>query len=202
MQSCVYLVSPSNLDAIALLREEGGVGSQNSVVGCPQGSQEDSPDMFLKSPSDRQEPNREEDGLPGFDDRGFLPDGIHEADWQAVTTRFGRSAKRQELLQGLQTACCVLYRAGVEVLYLDGSFVTDKTNPGDYDACWDMEESGVDLDMLPACMRPGMLNPVEQRALFKGDFNSMEALRPYRFFGTDPNPRGLVALNLSTVNAP
>lgn len=47
-----------------------------------------------------------------------------------------------------------------------------------------------------------MLNPVEQRALFKGDFNSMEALRPYRFFGTDPNPRGLVALNLSTVNAP
>lgn len=38
--------------------------------------------------------------------------------------------------------------------------------------------------------------------LFKGDFNSMEALPPYRFFGTDPNPRGLVALNLSTVNAP
>lgn len=80
--------------------------------------------------------------------------------------------------------------------------LTDKTHPGDYDACWDMEESGVDLDMLPACLRPGMLNPVEQRALFKGDFNSMEALRPYRFFGTDPNPRRLVALNLSTVNAP
>jgi hypothetical protein len=31
-------------------------------------------------------------------------------------------------------------------VYIDGSFVTVKREPGDYDACWDIE--GVDLESL------------------------------------------------------
>ena len=31
-------------------------------------------------------------------------------------------------------------------MYIDGSFATEKREPGDYDACWDIE--GVDLESL------------------------------------------------------
>ena len=41
--------------------------------------------------------------------------------------------------------------AGVEVLYLNGSFVTAKPDPGDYDACWDMADPDVNFDTLHAC---------------------------------------------------
>lgn len=33
-------------------------------------------------------------------------------------------------------------------IYIDGSFVTAKQKPGDFDACW--EDNGVDIDYLKA----------------------------------------------------
>ena len=36
--------------------------------------------------------------------------------------------------------------ASCQTGYLDGSFVSSKLEPGDFDACWD--EKGVDLDKL------------------------------------------------------
>ena len=38
--------------------------------------------------------------------------------------------------------------------------------------------------------------------MFKGDFKNINALRSYQFLGTDPNPRGIVALYLSHGDAP
>lgn len=84
--------------------------------------------------------------LPPFDADGNLPPGIHSAAWDEFRERFGGNERRQTLLVGLRTALDSLCRAGCRTVYVDGSFVTFKEEPGDFDACWDAE--GVDPDQL------------------------------------------------------
>lgn len=54
---------------------------------------------------------------------------------------------RNKLLAGLRKALGSLTKAGCPNIYLDGSFVTAKKVPDDYDACWEMVGvRSVDLD--------------------------------------------------------
>lgn len=137
--------------------------------------------------------------IPDFDDRGFLPPGIHPADWSEVFDRFGWNEHRQHLLIGLQRACEILWLVGMDTLYLNGSFVSIKDEPNDYDACWDMEAEGLDFSFLPQCMHPEQLHPPEQKRQFGGEFHSMRYMEIYQSFGSDPKPKGIVAVNLETV---
>ncbi len=75
-----------------------------------------------------------------------LPPGVHWLDWTAFCQRFGWNAHRQRLLTGLEAALSQLNAAGCQTAFIDGSFITDKEFPGDFDACWEM--SGVDLVAL------------------------------------------------------
>lgn len=50
-----------------------------------------------------------------------------------------------------------------------------------------------------ACLHPGHLHPPRRKELFQGGCYSLNCLRLYRYAGRDPNPKGVVALNLSTV---
>jgi len=84
--------------------------------------------------------------IPEFDSNGNLPVGIHWTTWQEFANRFGKTVHRQRLLKGLRMAVDVLAIAGCRTFYVDGSFVTSKQIPGDFDACWDA--SGVDIDLL------------------------------------------------------
>jgi hypothetical protein len=85
--------------------------------------------------------------IPSFDSAsGNLPPGVHETRWDEVVERFGYTAHRRDLLQGLLDALQILRAAGCRRAYLDGSFVTTKQDPGDFDACWDVD--GVDLVRL------------------------------------------------------
>jgi hypothetical protein len=85
--------------------------------------------------------------IPPFDPAtGTLPPGIHRASWEEVAGRFGATAWRRRLLAGLLLALRQLGQAGCRRVYLDGSFVTDKQEPGDFDGCWD--PAGVDLPRL------------------------------------------------------
>jgi hypothetical protein len=63
--------------------------------------------------------------------------------------RYATNERRGQLLDGLRTAIESLRAGGCSRLYLNGSFVTGKEVPGDFDACW--EARGVD---------PGLLDPV------------------------------------------
>ena len=67
----------------------------------------------------------------------FLPPGVHPAELIEIGQHFAYNAKRRQLFQGLKNASVNLANAGCNLLYLDGSFVTDKPIPGDFDACWD-----------------------------------------------------------------
>lgn len=66
-----------------------------------------------------------------------LPPGIHWATMDEVAARFANSPCRAWLFEGLVQAVDALTDAGCRRLYLDGSFVTAKERPGDYDGCWD-----------------------------------------------------------------
>jgi len=84
--------------------------------------------------------------IPPFDDQGRLPPGRHDAEWYEVNLRLGTTPYRRELLAGLKRALDALKAAGCRQAFLDGSFVTAKEAPGDFDACWSID--GVDPTLL------------------------------------------------------
>ena len=63
---------------------------------------------------------------------------------------------------GLMAALENLKGAGCQTVYLNGSFVTSKGIPNDYDACW--EEAGVD----PTALDPVLLTFDPGRATAEG----------------------------------
>jgi hypothetical protein len=106
--------------------------------------------------------------IPDLDADGVLPPGIHEASsWDEVTARFGWTAYRQDLLAGLADVLADLRVAGCELVYLDGSFITDKEVPGDYDLCWEMD--GVDMQKLNPVLLDVMPPRAAQQARYRGD---------------------------------
>ncbi len=74
--------------------------------------------------------------IPALDaNTGNLPPGVHSATWDEIVSRFGWNAERKRLLDGLRRAFESLHAAGCRRAYLDGSFVTEKDVPGDFDGC-------------------------------------------------------------------
>lgn len=113
--------------------------------------------------------------IPSFDERGNLPAGIHKASWAQLEARFGDTPRRKLLLRGLREALQSLRQAGCGTAYLDGSFVTTKSDPNDFDACW--EAVGVDSNALD----PVLL-----------DFSEYRKAQKMRF-GGELFPAGMVA---------
>lgn len=146
--------------------------------------------------------------LPEFKKiNGLLPAGEHEATWAEVSERFGGNAGRKALLAGLLAACYSLRGAGVGFLYLDGSFVTAKKNPGDWDACY--SHFGVTAALLDPVLLDFSNNRTAQKTKFKGEAFVAEANAagllgpPYlQFFQTEKGtgkPKGIVKLDLGTL---
>jgi hypothetical protein len=74
--------------------------------------------------------------IPNFNEYGLLPEGIHKATIEEIEHKFGSgSAKRKELFIGFQELIQLLYKhkRSIKSFLLDGSFVTDKESPRDYD---------------------------------------------------------------------
>ena len=134
---------------------------------------------------------------------GLLPPDIHWATWREFVSRFGINPRRRQLMAGLRAALDNLKAAGCKTVYLDGSFVTRKEVPNDFDACW--EEAGVD----PAALDPVLLTfdpgRVTQKAKYMGELFPASAVADgdgfsfLEFFQTDREtgrPKGIVAIDL------
>jgi hypothetical protein len=148
--------------------------------------------------------------LPSWTAEGTLPPGEHLAAWPECVTRFGWNPHRLRLLEGLLRALQNLRGAGCERVFLDGSFVTTKEVPGDYDGCW--ETRGVD----PARLDPIFLDIADiragrpqQKAKYRGELFAAswpaDAKRRYRqFFQYDRNdqPKGVVVIELNSGELP
>ena len=143
--------------------------------------------------------------LPAFDSEGNLPPGIHICTWEEFVARFGIIPHRLNLISGLKIAMMQLREAGCSTIYIDGSFVTRKLIPGDFDACWDT--NGVDVNKLMS-IAPTLLKfdakRASQKAEYRGELFPAEwragaaGNRFLEFFQIDRNgnPKGLVAVNL------
>lgn len=75
--------------------------------------------------------------------------------------------RRRQLLDGLAEAVELLAAAGCTRVWLNGSFVTGKDEPADFDACWDPD--GVDLDALDPIFFDLAAGRAHQKARFGGE---------------------------------
>ena len=141
--------------------------------------------------------------IPCFDSEGNLPVGVHWTDWTDLSNHFGRTPLRQRLLSGLKKALEVLRAAGCETVYLDGSFVTSKDRPRDFDACW--EVMGVDVQRLDPVLLDFANGRAAQKARFGGELfpaqtpNGSSGKTFLEFFQIDKQtggPKGIIALDL------
>lgn len=97
-----------------------------------------------------------------------LPAGIHPASLSDVQAAFATNRWRRELFSGLVDASGRLLLAGCPTIYLDGSYVSGKPKPGDFDACWD--PNGVDRTLLDPVFLQFENGREAQKRKFKGEF--------------------------------
>jgi hypothetical protein len=141
--------------------------------------------------------------VPEFDPLGRLPPGVHVASWEEIVSRFGGTPWRNRLLAGLRRALESLKEAGCSVAYVDGSFASAKSEPGDFDACW--EEHGVDPDVLDPVLLDFTNKRAAQKAKFSGElfpasnFADHKGNSFLKFFQIDRatgDQKGIIAIDL------
>jgi hypothetical protein len=141
--------------------------------------------------------------IPVFQPNGNLPPGIHWEVWVEIEKRFGQTFHRRGLLRGLSQAIALLLEAGCSALYVDGSFVTAKEQPGDFDACWDL--AGVDPDHLDPIFLEFDNGRAAQKARFGGELFPAQFPADWsgttylQFFQTDRDtgaPKGIIGIDL------
>lgn len=70
--------------------------------------------------------------IPPFDERGYLPPGIHPATLDEVEARFGRESEVHSVqTESLRWLAELARRSGVQRFVINGSFVTDVLEPND-----------------------------------------------------------------------
>ena len=129
-----------------------------------------------------------------------LPPGVHEATLEETSHRFAFNTRRIELFEGFKKAYGSLRDAGCNGVYLDGSYMTDKPYPGDFDACWD--PTGVDPSKLDPVLLDFSQGRKQQKLRFGGELfpstPDAEGRIPFvAFFSIDRetgSPKGLVKI--------
>lgn len=136
---------------------------------------------------------------------GYLPPGIHSLTWAEFQAMFAWNSKRMWLCAGLYRALNNLRGAGCKTVLIDGSFVTSKDEPSDYDAAFDPTGiTGMYLDPVLVRHTDGRR---AMKAKYLGDIfpwgHQAETNGPiYRdFFQTDRDgvAKGIVEIDLGTL---
>jgi hypothetical protein len=112
----------------------------------------------------------------GFDaDSGYLSPGVHSMEWRPFVARFGWNNRRRFLISGMHRALSNLRSAGCSAAIVDGSFVSAKDEPRDYDLAFD-----------PVGVNGSLVDPVLRR------HNDQRKAMKAKYFG-DVLPWGAVA---------
>lgn len=141
-----------------------------------------------------------------FQENGMLVPGVHTISWDEFVLEYGYNLHRSNLISGLKMALDHLKSVGCKLVYIDGSFVTQKVDPGDFDACW--EHAGVDLLKLKVTypvffdFANGRAN---QKSIYGGELMPAEAVaklnpktlyRDFFQFDKEDNRKGIIGLKL------
>ena len=136
-----------------------------------------------------------------FNEEGNLPPGIYDVTWEEFKKKFGHNYYRIRLLQGIKRAMINLKYSGCKKIYLDGSFITNKYKPNDFDGCW--EPTNVDITLLDPILQDFGNGRKTQKAKYCGELfpSSMYTkVGPFlEFFQRDKetgNPKGIICINL------
>lgn len=135
---------------------------------------------------------------------GYLPPGVHAVTWGQLTDLCGGNSHRHSLLIGLKNALLNLKAAGCTVVLLDGSFVSDKLLPNDYDGAWDAQ--GVDPNLIDKVLLTFDAGRKTMKAKYGGELFPASAFAEpgqtyWDFFQTDRdgNPKGVLLVDLGSV---
>ena len=142
--------------------------------------------------------------IPKFMRNGNLPPGVYETTWIKFCERFGNTKHRQSLIKGLTAALMDLSAAGCKMVYIEGSFVTSKEVPRDYDLCWSID------GVIPEKLNPALLDfspagRAKMKAKYKGDLfpaqipEGTSGKRFLEFFQIDKKteePKGIISLEI------
>lgn len=139
-----------------------------------------------------------------FSSTGLLEPGVHTIKWDEFYDMYSFSNKRKILLLGLKKALLNLKQAGCPCVYIDGSFVTRKIEPNDFDACWYIH-NGIDWKTLDPVFGNFDNGRLAQKVKFGGEFfphclpECGSGLTFLQFFQRDKNtgdPKGIVRIEL------
>lgn len=139
--------------------------------------------------------------IPPFTKSGELPPGVFVTDIDEIEAVLGFNSIRRELIEGLRKALENLREAGVQRVWINGSFVTTKEEPNDVDGCWDPRQ--VDEKELD----PVLLDFSKGRAAMKEKYgvdffpNVIEGISGkvfYRFLqqNRDLEPKGILLVEI------
>lgn len=140
--------------------------------------------------------------IPEFYEKGLLPPGIYSVTWDEFVERFGYNARRELLLKGLRELLDMLFTSGCKQVYIDGSFVTSKEYPQDFDGCWEMD--GVDPSMLDPVLFQFDHKCAAQKSKYFGEIHPIRAtgnvgythLDLFQIDKLSGNPKGIILIEL------
>jgi hypothetical protein len=141
-----------------------------------------------------------------FGSDGNLKPGIHSMSWDEFLKLFGTNVHRLSLLSGLKAAILSLKQAGCQIIYVDGSYVSLKDFPEDYDACWDV--NGVDGNLIDPILLKFNDGRRAMKIKYKGDLFPAQLKERgssrifLDFFQSDKNtgdPKGIVKLDIKSI---
>jgi len=135
---------------------------------------------------------------------GYIPPGIHTGTWAEIVQHFSSNTHRGLLTNGLLAAVKNLVGAGCTLIVLDGSFVSSKALPNDYDGAWDLH--GVDPSKLDSVLLDFSNGRAAMKAKYGGELfpataQAAPGVRYLDFFQRDRNgtPKGVVSIDLGSL---
>jgi hypothetical protein len=137
-----------------------------------------------------------------------LPPGIHDTTLAEIETRFATTPHRRWLFQGFVRVADALRQAGCTTLYLDGSFVTGKPHPDDFDGCWEI--AGVDPTLLDPTFLQFANKREAQKKKYLGEMfiaampggSGLTFLEFFQLEKFSGRPKGILRVQLSPLKGP
>ncbi len=131
----------------------------------------------------------------------ILPPGVYDATINEFQKRFVTNEKRRELFEGMKKALKNIFESGCPQVFIDGSYVTAKPKPNDYEICWDMRS--VNPALLDKTFIDFSNGTRDQKLKYLGEFFPVQAIekgsgKPFlEFFQTDKesgNRKGIIRI--------